>query len=257
MPSVRPNAYASIQENPLYVQVLRALHRLSDAREGGLAAPAHLTAERELRILINKLLADTSCYCTATRDARECDCSRFETWYTNRLALQELGVFPDGVRPATTTRSTNISNTEPLIEDLLRLTTEGARGRNFLVASTAFEVFVQYVQFLEPERDSYLTCEVATDEALFAPGSEVRLILMGFTPPAASSPDMGTGTDLIVETTEDASPCYHMKVHLGPDPRAALKELARLTSEIFQAVFGHHPDDKLELELHIEAGVKA
>jgi hypothetical protein len=195
-------------------------------------------------------LPDRPCNCACGEPPTACHCSRCAVWLENRLALEALGVFLDGFRPAASLRAVRLSPPDALIQDLRRLVAEGGRGRNFLVAFRD-DAFVQCVQFLEPQRDAYITVEVGPDGGLYSPGAKGVLHNRGFSPPSGNKPDLGEGDaslhELVYDTSEDDHPCYWRRVDVPALIEPALPDIADLFVAVFEGVFGLAADDNIEL----------
>lgn len=230
---------------------------LAEGRRAGRAGPDDLTRERAVSLALEVLLDEHPCNCPCGEPPTACHCTRCAVWLSNRLALEALGLFLEGFRPAASLRAMRISQPDALIEDLRRLVTEGARGRNFLVAFRG-DAFVQCAQFLDPHRDDYITVEVGPDAGLYTPGATSVLHYLGFSPPTGKKPDLGEGDEslheLVYETSDDDHPSYWRRIDLPAAIEPALPEIADLFVAVFEDVFGLVTDDTIELELHIEAG---
>jgi hypothetical protein len=230
---------------------------LVEARRAGRAGPDDLTRERALRLSLEVLLDGHPCNCPCGEPPTACRCTRCAAWLENRLALEALGLFLEGFRPAVSIRAARISQPDALIEDLRRLVTEGGRGRNFLVVFRG-DAFVQCVQFLEPHRDDYITVEVGPDAGVYTSGAADVLQELGFSPPSGTKPDLGEGDEslheLVYETSDDDHPCYWRRIDLPAAIEHVLPDIADLFVAVFEGVFGLVTDDSIELELHVEAG---
>lgn len=249
-----PTPFDELTKQPPNAAMLMSAYHFRQARVRREPMPDQLTAERELRVAIDDLITNVPCECDCGDNPQICECPRCVTWFQNRVALEELGLYPEGLRPATSLRHILLKDSAALVDDLRRLTTEGTRGRNLLVVSNG-DAFVQFAQFLEPMRDSYLTCEVASDKGLFVPYAADYLDEVGFSPPTAPHYGLGEGDDLIQTTQEDEYPLFHRHLYVYDDPEEAMHGIAELTTQLLRRVFGLSDDATLELELHIEAGV--